>query len=152
MALPNIFTKAVADKVIERINKLKPDTQPHWGKMNVGQMLAHCNVAYEMLYENKHPKPNAIMRFMIKLMAKETVVGEKPYKKNTRTAPAFIMTGSKDFDAEKQRLIDYINRTQALGENHFDNKDSFSFSNLSISEWNNMFYKHLDHHLTQFGV
>ncbi len=152
MALPNIFSKSVSDGVIERINKLKPDLQPVWGKMAVAQMLAHCNVTYEMLYDNKHPKPNAFMRFMIKLMAKETVVGEKPYKKNLRTAPAFLITDAKNFDEEKKRLIAYVNRTQALGENHFQGKESLSFGKLSIAEWNNMFYKHLDHHLTQFGV
>lgn len=152
MVLPNIFNKTVSDGVIERINKLKPDLHPGWGKMTVAQMLAHCNVTYEMLYDNKHPKPNAFMRFMIKMMAKETVVGEKPYKKNSRTAPAFVMTGNKNFDQEKQRLIAYLNRTQVLGENHFDGKESLSFGKLSIAEWNNMFYKHLDHHLTQFGV
>ena len=152
MALPNIFTKTVSDKVIERINKLKPDTQPGWGKMTVGQMLAHCNVTYEMLYENKHPKPNAFMRFVIKMMAKKIVVSEMPYPKNSRTAPAFVMKDTKDFNVEKNRLITYINRTQQLGEKHFDNKESHSFGVLNLDEWNNMFYKHLDHHLTQFGV
>ena len=152
MALPNIFTKDVSEKVMGRINKLKPDAQPHWGKMNVGQMLAHCNVTYELLFEDKHAKPKGFMKFFIKLMAKKTVVGEKPYPKNIRTAPAFLMTGEKNFDAEKNRLIDYIKRTQALGEKHFDDKESHSFGKLSIDEWNNMFYKHLDHHLTQFGV
>ena len=46
MALPNIFEKSVADEVIARINNLTPATQPGWGKMNVAQMLAHCNVTY----------------------------------------------------------------------------------------------------------
>ena len=50
------------------------------------------------------------------------------------------------------RLIDYINRTQQLGENHFDGKESHSFGPLTKTEWNNMFYKHLDHHLAQFGA
>jgi hypothetical protein len=45
-----------------------------------------------------------------------------------------------------------MKKTQGLGEAHFDGKDSHSFGNLSKSQWNTMFYKHLDHHLTQFGV
>ena len=72
--------------------------------------------------------------------------------KNSRTAPAFLITDTKDFEAEKKRLINYIKKTQELGEAHFDNKESHSFGNLSKTEWNNMFYKHIDHHLTQFGV
>ncbi len=58
MALPNIFTKEVSEKIIERISKLTTNSNAGWGKMSVAQMLAHCNVTYEMVYENKHPKPN----------------------------------------------------------------------------------------------
>jgi len=41
MPLPNIFTKEIADNIIERINHLTADTKPQWGTMNVAQMLAH---------------------------------------------------------------------------------------------------------------
>jgi Protein of unknown function (DUF1569) len=152
MALPNIFTKDVSENVIQRINNLSTTTNPNWGKMSVDQMLAHCNVTYEMAYENIHTKPNFFMKFILKMLVKNVVVNENPYAKNSRTAPQFLMTESKDFDLEKKRLIDYITKTQQLGENHFDNKESHSFGILNKTEWNNMFYKHLDHHLTQFGV
>jgi Protein of unknown function (DUF1569) len=152
MALPNIFTKSVADTVIQRINNLTPTTQGQWGKMAVAQMLAHCCVPYEMLYEDIHPRPSSFVRFILKLIAKKGVVNEVPYPKNSRTAPAFVITDDKNFEDEKNRLIEFIKRTQALGDNHFDGKESHSFGNLTKTEWNNLFYKHLDHHLTQFGV
>ncbi|MEJ7914329.1 MAG: DUF1569 domain-containing protein [Chitinophagaceae bacterium] len=152
MALPNIFATEVSEKTIQRINKLKPESQPHWGKMNASQMLAHCNVTYEMAFENKHPKPNIFMGIILKLFVKKIVTSETPYKRNSQTAPAFKITDSRDFESEKSRLINYINKAQQLGETHFDNRPSLSFGPLNKSEWNNMFYKHLDHHLTQFGV
>lgn len=152
MPLPNIFAKETTDAVIERIGHLKPDTKPQWGKMDAGQMLAHCNVAYEMVYEDIHPKPNAFLKLIIKLLVKNKVTGEAPFAKNSRTAPAFIITGDKDFEAEKNRLVDHLRKTQQLGESHFAGKESHSFGALSKTEWNNMFYKHLDHHLKQFGA
>jgi len=152
MALPNIFNKDISEKVIQRIDHLKEDTQPNWGKMNVSEMLAHCNVAYEMVYENKHPKPNFFMKVMMKSFVKKIVTSETLYKRNAQTAPAFKIKNSRNFEAEKIRLIDYINKTQKLGANNFDNKESHSFGKLSANEWNNMFYKHLNHHLNQFGV
>jgi Protein of unknown function (DUF1569) len=152
MAILNIFSKDVADGVIVRIQKLSASTVPQWGKMNAGQMLAHCNVTYEMAYENKHPAPGGLMKFFLKMVVKPTVCGATPYKRNLRTAPAFLMTTEKDFEAEKARLIGYINHTQQLGESHFEGKESLSFGKLTSQEWNTMFYKHLDHHLTQFGV
>lgn len=152
MALPNIFTAEVCTAILQRINQLTPSTQPKWGKMSVAQMLAHCNVTYEMIYENKHPKPNAFFKFILKTLIKRKVVGEEPYSHNSKTAPQFIITETKDFEAEKQRLVNYINKTQQLGENHFDNLESLSFGRLTKTEWNNMLYKHLHHHLSQFGV
>ena len=150
--IKNIFNSAVTSELVDRINRLTPETQGQWGKMSVGQMLAHCNVSYELIYEDKHPKPNAFMKFVLRNLIKNMVVGEKPYKRNMNTAPAFRMTDPKDFEAEKARLISYINKTQQLGGAHFEGKDSHSFGALTQEEWNNMLYKHLDHHLVQFGV
>jgi hypothetical protein len=152
MALPNIFTPDVAENLIQRINKLTPATQPLWGKMDVAQMLAHCCVTYEMIYEDKHPKPNFFMKFILKSFIKKVVTNEVPYKHSSQTAPQFLIKDAKVFEAEKTRLIDYIKKTQQLGEGHFDGKESHSFGTLNKTEWNNMFYKHLDHHLSQFGV
>lgn len=120
--------------------------------MTAPQMLAHCNVIYEMVYEDKHPKPNFFMQFVLKSFVKNMVVSEKPYKHNSQTAPAFLITGSRDFDLERKRLIEYLIKTQQLGAESFDNRASNSFGKLSTEEWNNMLYKHLDHHLTQIGV
>ena len=97
-------------------------------------------------------KPGGFKRFMLKLFVKNAVVGPAPYKKNGQTAPEFKITGSRDFAVEKQRLVDYLQKTLNLGEQHFEGKESHSFGALNANEWNTMFVKHLDHHLTQFGV
>ena len=122
------------------------------GQNECAQMLAHCNVTYEGVYTDKHPKATGLKRFILKLLVKNAVVSEKPYPKNSRTAPEFLISDEREFNNEKQRLIDYIHKTQQLGEGYFDGKDSNSFGALTITEWNNLFYKHLDHHLTQFDV
>lgn len=149
---PNIFTEEVSSKVIERIEKLNPETAALWGKMNVAQMLAHCNVTYEMIYTDKHPKAKGFKKLILKMLVKPIVVTTKTYKQNSPTAPAFKIVDAKEFAAEKNRLVDHIKQTQALGENHFEGKESNSFGILNKNEWNNMLYKHLDHHLNQFGV
>ena len=147
-----LFDPVETNQAIDRINQLNPDTQRKWGKMQVAQMLAHCCVTYEMALENIHPRPNPLARFIIKLLAKKAVVGDKPYPRNGRTAPAFIINEERDFEKEKERLIQYLRKTQGLGETHFDKKEHLSFGPLSSTEWNTLFSKHLDHHLTQFGV
>ncbi|SHH57588.1 DUF1569 domain-containing protein [Flavobacterium defluvii] len=150
--MQNIFLKQDCDQFINRINNLKADSQPLWGKMSVDKMLAHCNVTYEMVYDNIHSKPNIFIRLILKLLAKKAIVNETPYSRNINTAPQFIIAGNRNFEKEKNRLISYILKTQELGENEFQGKESLSLGKLNSKEWNNMFAKHLDHHLSQFGV
>lgn len=150
--MKNIFEASVTQELVNRINQLTPQTKPLWGKMSSDQMLAHCNVTYELVFDTKHPKPGAFKKFMLKAFVKKIVVNEAPYPKNSRTAPEFLITTTKNFEPEKKRLIEHIQKTQQLGETHFHNKESHSFGPLTKTEWNNMFYKHLKHHLSQFGV
>lgn len=150
--MKNIFEKPVSDEIIQRIQALKTDSQPLWGEMSVAQMLAHCCVAYELVYDNKSAKPKGFKKWMLKTFVKNIVVSEKPYKKNSRTAPEFLIADARDFRHEKERLIGFINQTRELGADYFDGLESHSFGSLNSQQWNNMFYKHLDHHLKQFGV
>ena len=150
--MKDIFDQSVVDETIGRIESLRPDSPALWGKMNVAQMLAHCCVPYEMVYETKHKRPGLIRRYLLRKFAMEGVVNEKPYPRNAFTAPQFRIADQKEFDTEKARLIAYIRKTADLGRMHFDGKDYPSFGPLALYQWNNMFYKHLDHHLSQFGV
>lgn len=69
--MKNIFNPNDSAEIINRINKLTPQTKANWGKMTVAQMLAHCNVTYEMIYENNHPKPSGFAKIMLKLFVKK---------------------------------------------------------------------------------
>jgi hypothetical protein len=152
MTFANIFDSKVIDQMISRLDKLNANTKPLWGTMDAAKMLAHCNVTYEMVFTQMHPKPNFLMAFILKAFVKKVVVGDAPYAKNSRTAPQFIMHSDKDFEVEKTRLINYMKQVEKLGADYFDQKPSLSFGVLTKNEWNTMFYKHLDHHLAQFGV
>lgn len=149
---PNIFDIETVQKLKSRIHSLDNDTKPAWGVMSCPQMLAHTNVTYEMMYESKHPKPGFITSLMLKWFVKSAVCGPKPYPKNGPTAKAFKIIDEKNFDEEKKRLFANLDKTQKLGIDHFVGKPSHSFGMLNANEWNTMLYKHLDHHLTQFGV
>lgn len=150
--MANVFDANDVKILLDRIQNLSADKQALWGKMNVAQMLAHCCVTYEMALEDKHPKAKGLKKLMLTWLVKPIVVGEKPYKKNSRTAPEFLIADEKEFSSEKTRLVGYIEKTLALGEHAFEGKESNSFGVLTTQEWNRLFYKHLDHHLSQFGV
>jgi hypothetical protein len=150
--MKNIYTKEVAAELVNRIQQIKPNDMPLWGKMSADQMFAHCNVSYDIAYTpEQFNQPGAFKKFLLKTFLKKIIVGEKEYPKNSRTAPEFIVVGKKDFEKEKAKLIAHVEKTQQLGASYFAGKDNLSFGVMSAEEWNNLFYKHLDHHLRQFG-
>ncbi len=151
--MKNVFSAEDSQELKSRISNLKNESQPQWGKMNVSQMLAHCNVAYEMTYEpTNFKKPKGIKKWVLKTFLKPIIVGSKPFKKNSPTSSDFKIADYKNFEIEKNRMIAYVDKTQQLGKNHFEGLDNLSFGVMNSTEWNNLFYKHLDHHLKQFGV
>lgn len=150
--MKSVFLAEDVQEIKQRIEKLTASSSRLWGKMTVGQMLAHCSVTYEMFFEEgKYAAPNSLMRFILKTFVKSKVVGESLYKQNSPTAPQFVIQEDKNFEIEKKRLLEYIDQTFVLGKAHFEGKKSLSFGVLTAQEWNNMMYKHLDHHLKQFG-
>jgi hypothetical protein len=150
--LLNTFESSTTESVLKRLEKVSFDTVPQWGKMNAAQMLAHLNVAYDYSSGKLVAKNSWLAKIMLKAFVKKIVVSEKPYAKNSRTAPDFLITTSKEFEVEKSKLIAYIKDTEQKGSAYFEGKESASFGPLTAKEWSNMFYKHIDHHFTQFGV
>ena len=143
-----IFQKEGTTEFIKRIKNLNTDTPALWGKMNVAQMLAHCSYAYE----DTAPMPNFFTRLLIRFSVKNTVVGNKPYKRNMPTSSAFIINSEREFEMEKKKLTSHLEKLQELGTPHFKNRKHPVFGKLTLEQWHNSFAKHLDHHLGQFGV
>lgn len=152
MQLSNLYSQSGSQTFVNRINQLTPNTAAQWGKMNVAQMMAHCNVSFEMGHNENYKKSNGFLRFILKNLVKGGLVNEKPLKMNSSTAPEMEIKTEKDFVHEKQMLIRYLNKTVEVGENYFNGKDHPGFGVMTSGEWNVFLGKHLDHHLTQFGV
>lgn len=152
MPLPNIFESAVCESLVGRINRLTVDTKPLWGKMNVDQMLCHCSLAFDQALGNSNLRPGGFMRLMMKIFFKSSMVNEVPYKQNLPTAPFFVVADKKDFEAERKRVIALLQDFSNLGAAHYHNREQATFGKLSSVEWSNLMYKHIDHHLRQFGV
>ena len=151
--MKNIFDKEIAEEVINRVKALNTNQKAIWGKMDVAQMMAHLNIQYQAMYENdKFKKPNFIQRFFMIKFLKPIVTGSKPFKKNSRTAPYFVVNSNKNFEEEKLKLIDNITKTQKNGVSVLLSRETKAFGKLTAEQWNNMLYKHIDHHLKQFGV
>ena len=151
--MQNVFDAKDAQEYINRINNLTPETQRKWGKMSVNQVLAHLNVAYDLTFmPEKFPKPSFIAKFLLSRFVKPKITNEIPYKQSLPTSPVFIIADERNFEEEKAKLIGNIQRVQQLGREAFEGKENINFGKMTAQCWNNMFAKHLNHHLEQFEV
>jgi hypothetical protein len=152
MTYPSIYIDSTTQSLHARIDQLTENSKGLWGKMTVGQMLSHCTVPYEQILGQNTDQPPLFMRIILTLFLKKSMVNEVPYKQNLPTAPSFIRTEHYDVQKEKERLKGMIQTIQEMGAEKLAAKPSLSLGKLSATEWNNLLYKHIDHHLQQFGV
>ena len=149
MEIKYLFEPAVKQEIITRINKLTPETPRQWGKMNVAQMLAHLQIPMGVALGTNTVKGNWLMKLILPLFKKK-LYDETPWKQGLPTDKSFIMTGlDKDFNAEKKLLLEKINQfseSAIVGEKHP------VFGKLTKENWSKATWKHIDHHLKQFGV
>ena len=68
------------------------------------------------------------------------------------TDKSVLVTDERDFVAERQRLVESIDRFAKGGAEACTTHPHFFFGPLTPTEWASLMYQHLDHHLRQFGV
>ena len=151
MAYPSIYLDSTTEELFRRIDQLNPESKALWGKMTVGQMLSHCAVPYEQIIGTNTDRPPLFMRILLKGY-KSSMVNEVPYSRNLPTSPKFIRADTYNFDQVKTQLKHLIKTIQEMGAEKLAATPSLSLGSLSATEWNNLLYKHIDHHLAQFGV
>ncbi|HEV8631762.1 MAG TPA: DUF1569 domain-containing protein [Thermoanaerobaculia bacterium] len=149
--MQNLFDLPTRQALLERLDRLRSDSPRQWGKMDAGQMLAHCATALEMSTGDQPRKQKLIGRLLGPLVRKK-LLGEAPFPRNSPTDPAFVYTDARDFAAEKARLQAVIERFAARGPERAAEATHSFLGRLDGEEWGCMMAKHLDHHLRQFGL
>jgi hypothetical protein len=146
----SLFDPAARARTLERIGRLRPDANPQWGKLSAPGMLVHCRrpllVAFGEL-RLKRGLPGLIFGGYAK---RKYVLGGAPFGRNSPTDPAFLERDPGPFEQERVRLVEGIERFARPGAITV-NVHPF-FGPLTVSEWDTLMGKHLDHHLGQFGV
>ena len=147
----SIYDKASNDAMIARINSLTSESKPLWGKMSVAQMLRHCKLASEVAFGKMDLKINFLMKFLGKLLKKKVFYGGD-MGKNSPTAKEFIITENLDLETTKKELIVNISRFSSEGKTSIQLTEHPFWGKMTHEDWDALMWKHLDHHLRQFGV
>lgn len=149
--MKNIFKSMHSEEVLKRIDQLTPYAQPQWGKMNVAQMLAHCSAFQDIAMGNSFP-PRGWLGKLVGRFAKPIMYNDKTLPRNMSTIPTILIEDDRDFEREKELLKEKIILFQNNGPEKCTTHPHPFFGKLTSEQWGIGVYKHLDHHLTQFGV
>ncbi|HVR40858.1 MAG TPA: DUF1569 domain-containing protein [Thermoanaerobaculia bacterium] len=148
--MKSLFQPEGQSEIVERLGALEAECSRQWGKMTPAQMLSHCAIALEVGAGERPMKQKFIGKILVPFI-RSSVFGEKPFGKNSPTDPTFVVSDAHDFATERTRLTSLIDRFVARGEDAAGKETHPFFGKLTGSEWGLLMYKHIDHHLRQFG-
>jgi hypothetical protein len=150
--MKTIFNQEDNNELVERISNLKEDSERKWGKMNVSQMLVHCQKPLEVAAEQLFIKRNIFSYLFGAMMKKKLIDNGEDFKQNLPTSKQFKIESDFDFKKEQEMLNKMVQSLGQKGESAIKIKIHPFFGKMTSNEWGILFYKHLDHHLQQFGV
>lgn len=147
----NLFQEEIYQSILDRLNKLSPQSSALWGKMNIAQMLTHIQRPMEVAMGKKELK-RSFIGFLFGSYAKKMLLKDKEFSKNGPTDPSFIVNDMREFDLEKQKFLNLFKEFHQSGVGGLTKNPHPFFGKLTQDEWLILQWKHLDHHLRQFGV
>ena len=141
---------AIRSSFVERAGRLTADASPRWGTMNAGAMMAHLNDSLRMAFgdlpcrsKNLPLRYKPIRRLFIYYL---------PMPKGAPTAPELIARcGGASFDDERRTFAQLLDRCGATTPRSKFGEHP-AFGDLGYDEYGALIWKHVDHHLRQFGV
>jgi len=147
--MKTIFDQTTRDELISRINTLDENSRAQWGKMNINQMLKHCTLYDEATLGKRKFKRVFIGLLFGKMALKEMIKDENPVRRNMPTLAELRATESDiDVASEKAKWIELVNEYA-----HFTNHNYVHafIGKMTDEQTGLLAYKHIDHHLRQFG-
>lgn len=147
--MKSLFNDTERNEIINRISQIDQNSERLWGKMTAAQMLVHCQAPIKVGLGELKLSSNLIFMILGPIVKKK-LMKEEPFEKHLPTHKDFVVKFDPTLETEKQKLIDLVNRLN-------EKKDQLAtkhpiFGKMSTAEWDALNWKHLDHHLRQFGV
>lgn len=147
--MKSIYNSNDNQELVNRINQINSESKPLWGKMSADQMCEHCLLTSNVAFGKQELKINFLMKLVGKMMKNKVFNWE--FKKNSPTAPEFIVKNSVDLDKSKAELIKNIQLLQN-GQKNITVMNHPFWGKMTYEDWDKLMYNHMDHHLKQFGV
>jgi hypothetical protein len=153
--MKDLFDPILVEDTKRRILELRPESERQWGSMGLPQTLAHCTAGMEMamgvIQAKRAPFPVSLIGPLIKPLV---LRDDKPIRRNSPSAPELFPADPAqcELECERSRLIAAIESFASQGPVGCSRYPHPFFGPLKPQQWAILAYKHLDHHLRQFGV
>lgn len=149
--MKSLFNTSDNDELVERLSRLRGNAPALWGKMNASQMVTHAQQPLKVAFGELKLK-RGLIGFLFGRIAKKKLLAEGSFSRNLPTDKHFLVHSNPEFEKEKNELIKLVKRFAQAGPKGLSKADHPFFGPLSETEWDVLQWKHLDHHLRQFGV
>jgi hypothetical protein len=148
----NLFDELRVEEIKARAAHLRPDSERQWGLMTPAQAVAHCAAGLEWAVGDRHPPRVPISRILGPIVKPWVFRDDEPMRRNSPTAKDLVIRDDRDLPTERERLFGLIDRFAAGGPAGCTTHPHAFFGRITAEQWAILMYKHLDHHLRQFGV
>jgi hypothetical protein len=145
--MPTLLDTSDREALVQRLRRLQPTSRPAWGKFTADKMVCHLADALRVGLGDMTAKPvdNLATRTLVKWIVVHSSIS--PPKGKIETAPEFLSTVPKTWAedvAAVEKLIARMATTPTSARHP-------AFGPLDHAGWCKLSWKHLDHHLRQFG-
>lgn len=147
----NLFEPDVNSDIVDRLANLTPASKARWGKMNAGEMLMHLDLSLRANF-GEIRLPKSWLGVFFKRMAKKILLGDKPFPRRLPAPKETLAKASADFDAEKIQVMSMIRSYAEKGGSVLGPYPHNILGKITPEESATIAYKHIDHHLRQFGL
>ena len=149
--MKSLYNKEDNTEMVTRIQKINEDSKPLWGKMDAAGMLFHLQEPIRVSLGELSIK-RALIGKLFGKMALKQVLSDKPFRKSVPTSDGFRPKGTHDIKEEKEKLLRLVSSLAEKGPAAISKNPHPFFGVLTPEQWSIITWKHIDHHLTQFGV
>ncbi len=147
--MKTLWTESDRSALLDRLTRLNADAKPQWGKMNCAQMLAHLNDSMRMTVGDLPAQSKGgPLRYT---PLKQLIIYWLPWPQGAPTAPELISRAPDGIEQETAAVQALVERfAQCADKSQWPEHPAFG--KLSAKDWGVLAYRHIDHHLRQFGV
>ena len=146
----SILTASDRAEINRRLRSLSAVSVRQWGSMDVVEMLRHLRLSARMTLGDL-PVPSSNKRVFQLFPLKHLILYVLPFPRGAPTAPELKPGDGEGFEAEQAALLELLERI-GTGPGEGAGPAHPLFGPLTRREWGVLTYKHVDHHLKQFGA